>query len=204
MSTNALPKPEIIFPQPVNRLPAIMEKLKTHAPLVRQEIEYLMTRLNTDPTTGLSNRAKLDEDINYAIEHVKRYQNALTMLFIDVDGMKEMNTDYGHLGTDEWLGAMGKFLNEMRSVDRKGRYGGDEILYLIEETLHDAVNVAERIREGVSNLRVPFNGGIVQSTVSIGIARYEEGMDSKAFIEAANKGAFYAKHAGKNSIKCGN
>jgi len=101
----------------------------------------------TDSLTSVYNRHKLTESLNLEIERARRYDRPLSIIMIDMDGLKSINDTYGHAAGDEALILVADSIKScIRKVDLPTRFGGDEFMILLPETdLEVAMAVAERI-----------------------------------------------------------
>ncbi len=159
-------------------------------------ISELRFLADTDGLTGFYNRRKVEEILTKEIERSRRYGNALSLLFIDVDNFKDLNDTYGHQKGDEVLKKIAGVINrELRRTDYVGRFGGEEFLVILPETDADrALKVAERIRR-----RIEFEDfGIGPVTVSIGVTQLKGGDDIDTLFNRVDRAMYLAKEKGKN------
>jgi len=157
-----------------------------------------------DGLTGLYNYRYFWEVLHREVELARRYQRALTLLFLDIDDFKKVNDTLGHRVGDLVLKALGIFLREaVRHADLVCRYGGEEFVVLLAETGYEqALISAERLRDGVSQILVEVPEQNLQFTVSIGVAELKPGMDGDDLVKAADIALYRAKQSGKNQV-CG-
>jgi diguanylate cyclase (GGDEF)-like protein len=126
-----------------------------------------------DSLTLLYNHGSFHEKLAIELERANRYVRPMAVIMLDIDCFKEINDRYGHTTGDRVLalvaGALGAHL---RKTDIAARYGGDEFAVILPETdLSSAAVIAERIAEGISNVRLDIGGGsVVSFTASIGYA----------------------------------
>jgi len=157
----------------------------------------------TDGLTGLPNRRRFDEDVEREVLRALRFGRPVSLLMVDLDDFKLYNDAYGHPAGDEVLRALAQVLRQhLRSVDIPARYGGEEFAVILPETdLEQALEVAERLREHVALMHVPFN--LKQPiTVSIGVATLpRHAMKPETLVEAADQALYAAKQAGKNQVR---
>lgn len=130
----------------------------------------------TDALMEVGNRRAMEIDLKQTHELSTRYQRPYSIALIDVDYFKKFNDFYGHLAGDKALKAIAQCLKDsVRNVDRIYRYGGEELLVLMPETLGDAATiVAKRIidaisQTGIDHEKSPFG----TLTASVGIAAIE-------------------------------
>jgi|SRR5579872_1760761 len=126
----------------------------------------------TDPLTGLSNRRAIERIARSELQRRTRIPTPLTMVVIDIDHFKLVNTNYLLPGGDHvliWLA--GVMQNSIRALDSLGRIGGEEFLVVAPNTdSAGAVVLAERLRENVAAGSTVYNGQTIQLTISLGLA----------------------------------
>jgi diguanylate cyclase (GGDEF)-like protein len=153
----------------------------------------------TDSLTGLFNRRKLEEALEVEVERSRRYGRALSIVMIDVDGLKRINDTRGHHVGDAVLqAAAGAIRGEIRKVDLASRLGGDEFLLLLPEAgSNDAAGVAGRIFHQLSTLSV--HGERVAA--SAGVAQWSAAFPTPGdFMRAADRALYQAKRGGGGHI----
>ena len=158
-----------------------------------------------DSLTGLPNRVLFLDRLRQAFERSKRHRDYFfAVLFLDLDGFKEINDCFGHATGDRFLFAIANRLDScLRSGDTVARFGGDEFVVLLEEIkdITDATNITRRIQQ---TLRRPLNLDRLRitATASIGIAinnnNYEE---PEKLLRDADIAMYHAKRAGKAIYK---
>jgi diguanylate cyclase (GGDEF)-like protein len=152
-----------------------------------------------DPLTGLANRTLFYERAGHAIATHSRSPMTLAVLFIDLDGFKQINDTLGHGAGDTVLCEVAARLRQcMRDGDTAGRFGGDEFAVLAEQigAVDEAAIIADRI---IDALRQPFDidGRAYHITASVGVALHQRGTTADAVIRSADKAMYVAKAAGK-------
>src|SRR5215469_12456452 len=102
-----------------------------------------------DPLTELFNRRSLDDVTGRVVSHARRRKAPLTVLMVDVDKFKQVNTRFGHLTGDFVLAEIARLLKaSIRGSDAAVRYGGDEFLILLTDTTPaGAEHVSKRCRK---------------------------------------------------------
>lgn len=173
----------------------------TERKLTQERIEHMA---HYDTLTNLPNRALFYERLRQAISLAKRNRGGLTLLFMDLDGFKEVNDTMGHHAGDLLLIGVGQRLSHcVRESDTVSRLGGDEFTVILN-AMHkqeEVVAVAQKIIQAIS---VPFNleGSIAKVGISIGIARYTEEADNEdELVRQADQAMYGAKAAGKNTYR---
>jgi diguanylate cyclase (GGDEF)-like protein len=154
-----------------------------------------------DALTSLPNRVLFLDRLRQAFERGKRRNNyRFGLLFLDLDGFKNINDRFGHGMGDDLLVALAQRLELcVRSGDTVARFGGDEFAVLLEEIkgVSDATSIAKRIQEA---LKVPLhlNGQEFITTASIGIALSEDSHEEpSSMLRDADIAMYRAKQQGK-------
>ena len=167
---------------------------------MEQELER---QARTDALTSAASRRHFFARAEEAIRLSRRYSRPLSLLMLDLDHFKLVNDTYGHHVGDLVLKAMVKVAWEtLREVDVLGRIGGEEFAILLPETdAEHAFQVAERLRQAVADAKVPFNGGSVAFTVSIGSATLvDRDATIDVFLNRADGALYEAKRTGRNRV----
>lgn len=153
-----------------------------------------------DSLTGLHVRryfmAKLQDEIN----RTQRYKKSLSVVMGDLDQFKTVNDTYGHTAGDKVLKAVGAFLQKsVRDVDSVGRYGGEEFIMFLPETVKEAAFVlADRLCKGVSEIKV---GSLPPVTISLGIATFpDDGKNIDDLLQRADAALYAAKENGRDQV----
>jgi len=158
-----------------------------------------------DMLTSLLNRRALLETLPIAQARAARNGKSMALLFIDLDGFKAVNDDFGHDAGDTVLRAVaGRLQDVVRKTDSVFRLAGDEFTVLLEsmsDTFGDARQVAGKIIDEVARL-VPLNGASAGVGASIGIAVFTPGGKASAedLIREADRQMYAAKRAGKGQV----
>ena len=162
-------------------------------------LERQLKRLTvTDDLTGLFNQRDLFEQLPREVQRAKRAGSACSLCLFDLDGFKEYNDTHGHLEGDRLLRTVGAVVSRTirAKTDRAFRYGGDEFVLLLPHTSRaEAQVLVGRLRKAVSEALAGAVG------FSAGIAEYSPGMESRDFIEAADRLMYRAKRKGGNRLE---
>lgn len=167
----------------------------------RNEMENIKQLAYKDELTGLPNRRAFMGELHKLMQSVDRSKMGFSILFIDLDGFKQVNDTIGHSGGDLLLKHVSETLKV--SIAQKGiiaRLAGDEFIVLLQkEGEHEAVMVAKQI---INSFIAPIVilGEKVRVTASIGIALYpRDGIVGEELIKNADIAMYRAKESGKNN-----
>jgi diguanylate cyclase (GGDEF)-like protein/PAS domain S-box-containing protein/hemerythrin-like metal-binding protein len=172
----------------------------TERKLAEQQISFMAYH---DRLTGLPNRALLFDRLSQAMSHAKRDGKHVALLFVDLDGFKAVNDNYGHEAGDVVLRvAAQRLLACVRAVDTVARFGGDEFAIILGtlDAPHQARSVADKIVQAFSiGLSLP-DGKECQVGASVGISIYpEHGSAMDSLMTAADEAMYASKSRGKNT-----
>ena len=161
-------------------------------------------QLYHDVLTSLPNRTLFRDRLDIAISQAKRNERVLAVMFLDLDGFKNINDSLGHMMGDELLQAVAqRLLQSLRKGDTLARVGGDEFNLLLPEIKEhkDAALIATKI---IDTLKKPFkiDGHEVYIGLSIGIALYpKDGQEMSTLIKNADMAMYHIKGHGKNGFE---
>jgi diguanylate cyclase (GGDEF)-like protein len=166
----------------------------------RDKIEgHLRSLAIYDPVTGLLNRTCFVENLEKALALAERNASSVGVIFLDLDGFKAVNDQYGHHSGDELLSEVGKrLIGFTRTADSAARFGGDEFVLLVH---NDAKGTEALSRRLVEEMRRPFvlQGAPARITASVGYALFpDHGRHSKQLLRAADMAMYQVKERGKD------
>lgn len=171
---------------------------------ITHRIEYqnqLEKLANYDVLTNLPNRVLLSDRLRQSMLQAKRHDKSLAVIFIDLDGFKEVNDRYGHDFGDQLLIEISKFMGEtLREEDTLARLGGDEFVAIITdlEKHEDAEPILERILDAACS-SILIDGRYVKVAASIGVSFYpEDNVDADILLRHADQAMYSAKESGGN------
>jgi diguanylate cyclase (GGDEF)-like protein len=154
-----------------------------------------------DPLTGLPNRFLLGDRLEQAIALADRTRNALAVCFLDLDGFKALNDEYGHAAGDQFLIKFAAVLRQtVRTHDSVARLGGDEFVLLLSEiqSPSDCFALLDRLLARIHR-PVQIGGKHHQLSASIGVTLYpHDPSDADALLRHADRALYRAKDAGRN------
>jgi diguanylate cyclase (GGDEF)-like protein len=159
-----------------------------------------------DPLTGLFNRRYLEDVLLREVARMRRRNEPLSVVMIDIDHFKRFNDTHGHQGGDALLAEFGLLLSRhARDEDIAVRYGGEEFALIMPgASLEIAAERAERLRDLVKRMHVRLSGkalGLV--TLSSGVAAYPiHGSSGMAVIGEADAALYRAKRQGRDRVEC--
>lgn len=172
---------------------------------LKEEAQDKLEKLaNYDHLTGLPNRVLFSNSLDAELSRASRFGRLLALMFVDLDGFKQVNDRFGHDYGDELLRQVAvRLRDELRTEDSVARLGGDEFtitLSDVENTEQVAV-VARKVSHLMSD---PFMvlGKEVRIGSSIGIAMFpEDGEDRDSLTSRADEAMYQVKHSGKNGFR---
>jgi diguanylate cyclase (GGDEF)-like protein/PAS domain S-box-containing protein len=157
-----------------------------------------------DVLTDLPNRLLLNDRLTQAISLARRNHNQLAVLFLDLDGFKQINDSLGHSVGDELLQSVAaRLLACIRKSDTVSRLGGDEFVILLSEVAH-AADAAVSATKIITELKKAYNIGqhSIHITVSIGLSTYpNNGEDAETLIKNADTAMYHAKEHGRDNFQ---
>ena len=160
----------------------------------RRELEH---RAMHDTLTGLPNRELLMDRLTVALARLGRQGTAVGVLFIDLDGFKEVNDVHGHQVGDELLVSVaGRLRREVRDGDTVARYGGDEFVVLCEDLvrIEAAQPLAQRLADAVAQ---PVSTGerllVVQASIGV-VVEQNPATSAETLVKRADAEMYRVKH----------
>lgn len=153
----------------------------------------------TDSLTGIYNRSKFNEELKKWTDYCNRYENEVSLVFLDIDNFKRVNDNYGHMIGDKVIqDIVSSIERKIRNTDIFARWGGEEFAILLPNTGNDqAAEMAERMRTEIEKIMVD-NSEII--TCSFGIATFIKNESEDSFIKRGDKLLYEAKRRGKNMV----
>jgi diguanylate cyclase (GGDEF)-like protein len=164
----------------------------------------LFRRAHFDTLTSLPNRELLDDRLRQAVAQAEREERTLAVLFIDLDGFKEINDSFGHRSGDELLKETAlRLTGVLRHGDTVARLGGDEYAIVLPQ-IHSALEAETVAIKAIETLRRPFaiDGHEAYVSASIGLAIFpEDGRTAADLLRRADMAMYTAKDAGKSCYR---
>jgi two-component system cell cycle response regulator len=178
---------------------------KRYADRLRHNVQLSLEMAITDQLTGLHNRRYMSRHLDTLLGNARRNERPLAFVIMDIDFFKQVNDTYGHDIGDEVLKEFaGRIAANTRGIDLACRYGGEEFVVAMPDTdIAFATNIAERLRQSIETtpVKISRGPGLLNITVSIGIAKYE-GTDDNAekLLHRADQALYRAKRSGRNKV----
>lgn len=170
-------------------------------------VQALRELVIKDDTARCYNRRYFEDFLQEELARAKRFQSPMSLIFLDMDDLKQVNNRFGHaMGSRTLFEVSLRVQRKIRKFDKLFRFGGDEFCIVLPETAwHGALEVAERVRDAI--LRVPFlkqemgDDRGIEMSASLGIAAYPLHARNQAeLIERADRAMQRVKKTGKNAI----
>ncbi|BCN92288.1 hypothetical protein THMIRHAM_00730 [Thiomicrorhabdus immobilis] len=159
-----------------------------------------------DALTELPNRFLLSDRITQAIANIQRSEEMIALMFIDLDGFKQINDNYGHQAGDFLLKTIAnRFLDTIRESDTVSRIGGDEFVILVtgNKYQHEFQGIEARLLANASD-EVSYENHSLQVSCSIGVVyynhNYPDKIGSEQLLRYADQTMYEAKQQGKNRV----
>ncbi len=171
--------------------------------LKKNQEETLQKIAYFDELTGMPNRTLLADRLNQAIAHSQRNQKSMAVCYLDLDGFKEVNDQFGHAVGDRLLVDVTRRMSRcLRKIDTLSRIGGDEfVLLLLELNGNDEyISSVERI---LNELQEPYliEGNPVVVSASIGVTLFPyDHSEPDLLLRHADQAMYQAKQNGKNQF----
>src|SRR5450830_130618 len=176
--------------------------------LLYKQLEHYSRTLESlalhDPLTGLPNRRLLMDRLSLAIAHARRNKGNVAVMYLDLDGFKQINDTLGHDAGDTLLSLVAaRLVGTVRQVDTVARVGGDEFVIVLSELSHGK-DVAELVSKVIEAVSQPYSiqGHGMNLTVSVGVSVYPtHGENVEALMKNADMALYEAKRSGKNDYR---
>ncbi len=170
--------------------------------LAHESEQNLLHIASHDALTGLPNRRLMIEHIDQAMQRCKRYKKSMALLFLDLNGFKPVNDQFGHKAGDEVLKQVAQRLTvAMRASDRVARFGGDEFVVLAEDIQEkeDVCGIVAKVDEAIFRPFLLSEGVEVTISTSIGVAIYpRDADDMESLLRIADTAMYEAKNSASN------
>ncbi|QIR76510.1 EAL domain-containing protein [Sulfurospirillum diekertiae] len=163
-----------------------------------KQLEYIA---HYDALTSLPNRVLFADRLRQAMVQTERRKKELAVVYLDLDGFKAINDQYGHHIGDELLVIIAERMEEaLRQGDTISRLGGDEFVAVLTdlESLEECRPILDRLLQATSD-PIVINDNIIQVSSSIGVTLYpKDGVDAEQLLRHADLAMYQSKQGGKN------
>jgi diguanylate cyclase (GGDEF)-like protein len=166
--------------------------------------KYAEELANKDALTSLNNRRAFFKLGNLVFKQAVRFQHSVSVIMIDIDHFKNINDNYGHSAGDYILREISNLLQTtIREIDILARIGGEEFALVLPETnIDDAHQLAERIRQRISDEKILYKDETLHITSSLGISSCTVTNQSlEDMLIKADDALYIAKKKGRNQVK---
>jgi len=174
-----------------------IELRKLREQLISTTIQHELTKQQsfTDPLTEIYNRHSLEEMSGRYISYARRTKKPLTLLLVDIDRFKEVNTKFGHLTGDFVLADAAALLKAcVRGSDAVFRYGGDEFVLILADTgLQGAERVMARIQANTQEWNRSGHLAGFELALSVGASEWRDGTSIDELLDAADRQMYEMK-----------
>lgn len=186
-------------------LQAANERLEAEAEVRRRLEEVLRHRADHDETTGVANRPALFEASSHLFADAETTRRPFSLLLIDVDYFRQLNSTYGHMRGDDVLKALVMVCNAvLERPHYLSRLGGEEFVVLLPDTpLAEALSIAERLRAECQRMPVAIAEVAIHFTVSVGVVQRRPGESLNVLLRRADEAIAAAKYKGRNRVEAG-
>jgi diguanylate cyclase (GGDEF)-like protein/PAS domain S-box-containing protein len=185
------------------KLQSAYEQVRQQLEEIEQLHETLREQAIRDSLTGLYNRRYMEEALKQEHSRAIREGQIISVVMLDMDDLKKINDEFGHIVGDKALQILGEHLRSLTRVeDIACRYGGDEFLIILHNMpARDAFRRAEEWRVHLEEKKVPCDHKEITITFTAGIASFPAGNKSvEEIIAAADNALYKAKTQGRNKV----
>ena len=180
-------------------LMAEVAEMRKELAATRQELASIASLADRDSLLPIQNRRAFVRELTRTMSHVERYGKASSVVYIDVNDLKEINDNFGHGAGDDALKHVANILlNNVRESDRVGRLGGDEFCVILDEAdTKSAREKAEGLAKSITDKPFSYEGNLVTVKVAVGVYTFNGTEDVSQALAAADKDMY----ANKQQIK---
>lgn len=172
-----------------------LEELTSYQVILENAAHY-------DSLTKVYNRRGLQFILDDKIKENKNFFTPMSFLICDIDHFKKINDTYGHAAGDKILIELTKYIkNSVKEQDAVCRWGGEEfVIFLYHCAYQNAIKNAEKLRKGVEELEITWEGSKIPFTMTFGVVEYNYSDSLEEMIEKADRALYKGKEAGRNCV----
>lgn len=168
-----------------------------------RRVDTYLTEAHTDSLTGLANRRALNKQLEAMFQVHRDGGGAFVLALVDIDHFKVVNDSHGHPTGDVVLERIAAILAAgCRDASMVARYGGDEFAILIEDSLHVAADLMERLRLQIGREPLEVGQHSITITISVGLSESCREDAVGQIIRRADESLYLAKKGGRNRVCC--
>jgi diguanylate cyclase (GGDEF)-like protein len=184
--------------------PALILVMLIPVILLKKSLMFEVKSAYIDNKTGLYNYRYFDETISLEYKKAKKTKAPLSLIFADMDLLREINNKYGHSNGDKALKVVATTIKNTIGLNNIAtRFGGEEFVIIVPNmSKKQATLLAEEIRRKVANTEVEIdNGKVINVSISLGVASFpEDAKTIKQLISFADHAVYAAKNKGRNKV----
>lgn len=169
---------------------------------LRRDRDHASHQASTDPLTGAMSRGAIERRLKEEVAIAHATGRPLCVAFVDIDHFKTINDSHGHHVGDACLSYISQRVrNRLLAQDVIGRYGGDELLVLMQDTaLADGATRCEQMRSAVNCRPLSIDGLLVEGSLSVGLAQLRAGETAQQLLARADAALYASKAAGRDRV----
>ncbi len=182
----------------IDQLMAEVQRLREELELANKRLSHVETLADQDSLTPVLNRRAFVRELSRMMAFAERYQAPGSVIYFDIDGLKEVNDSLGHSAGDAVIGHLAEVLvRNIRASDIVGRLGGDEFGVILTQTKREAAqDKANYLAEAIQGEPARWNGTQMKVRVSFGVHTFsgDEAVDDA--LHAADQAMYVHKNDG--------
>lgn len=168
---------------------------------VKRRTADLRKMVNRDPLTGLKNRIGFVQHLEQLMEQAKASNFNIAVMYVDLDGFKQVNDSLGHQAGDRVLIEVSKKLSKYCEANSIGRWSGDEFILLVSYADYESAQTIAQAAKNSLKIMTPVNGSEIHIDATIGIAFYpEHSNDASTLVQLADLTMYNQKHTAPGNV----
>jgi diguanylate cyclase (GGDEF)-like protein len=172
---------------------------------LRESLDRVQKMATHDSLTDLYNRRALYDIAENELARARRENKPVSLVMMDIDHFKNVNDEYGHNIGDQALRRVAHIIVEkIRTYDTAARWGGEEFLLVLPGTdMKEASQIAERVRQGIENAKIPLQGGKhldLQASFGVSTSLPNDLLTFDLLVHQADEALYDAKDEGRNRV----